>query len=47
MAKVIANGNNPPTATNPPAHSICQIKLDKIVNKMWPAVMLPASRNPN
>jgi hypothetical protein len=34
MAKVIANGNNPLTATNPPAHSICQIKLDKIVNKM-------------
>lgn len=47
IKNVIANGNRLPIARAPPAISIFQIKLAKIVNNKWPAVILAARRNPN
>ena len=47
IKNVIANGNKLPIARAPPAISIFQIKLAKIVNNKWPAVILAARRNPN
>ena len=46
MKNVISNGNNPATATIPPAHNICQMKLVKIANNRWPAVIFAANRKP-
>ena len=47
IKNVIANGNKLPNASAPPAISIFQIKLAKIVNNKWPAVIFAARRSPN
>lgn len=44
--KVIAIKNTLPTAAAPPANNNFQIKLAKIVNNKWPAVIFAARRRP-